>query len=89
VHTQAYVQSIFERLESLYGEALVSRAFGYLVCSRQGLSEHEWLDLLSCDEEVMPAVLQKPPAAEIRRLPSTLLKSLVNCNDPTETPNEL
>ena len=71
-HTMyAYVQSLFERLELHYGEVLVSRAFSYLACARQGLSEKEWLDLLSCDDEVMDAVLQyhQPP---IRRLPSAV-----------------
>jgi tetratricopeptide (TPR) repeat protein len=67
----AYVQSLFERLEFHYGDVLVSRAFAYLACARHGLSEKEWLDLLSCDDEVMDAVLQyhRPP---IRRLPSAV-----------------
>jgi tetratricopeptide (TPR) repeat protein len=71
-----FIQEIFNYLERYLGYELVSKAFSYLVCARQGLSERELMDVLSCDDEVMDAVLQyhKPPK---RRLPPAVFTRMM------------
>lgn len=49
------VRDFFKRLsmDISHGEMVVSRSLGYLAAAKNGLSEDELLDLLSCDEAVM------------------------------------
>jgi WD40 repeat protein len=57
------VRGMLDRLsgESQHGEVLVKRSLGYLAASKNGLSEHEILELLSTDEEVMDDFLARSP----------------------------
>ncbi|XP_064625675.1 NACHT domain- and WD repeat-containing protein 1-like [Lineus longissimus] len=65
------MKGLFERLETVHGERLVSHALGYITCARNGLSENELLDLLSCDDLVLNDVYEYfvPP---LRRFPPLL-----------------
>ncbi|KAK3084596.1 hypothetical protein FSP39_016054 [Pinctada imbricata] len=69
------INSLYKRLEVSHGEKLVSRALGYLTAARNGLSESELEDILSCDEDVLNDVYMywTPP---LRRLPPLLLVRL-------------
>ncbi|XP_069135457.1 NACHT and WD repeat domain-containing protein 2-like [Argopecten irradians] len=69
------IDKLFSKLESKHGEMFVSRTLGYLTASRNGLSESELEDVLSCDEDVLNDVYQfwVPP---VRRLPPLLLVRL-------------
>ena len=65
------LQRLYRRLETKHGAVIVSKAFGYLTASQNGLTELEMEDILSIDDEVLSDVFQfhVPP---IRRLPSIL-----------------
>ncbi|XP_060076014.1 NACHT domain- and WD repeat-containing protein 1-like [Ylistrum balloti] len=69
------IDSLFSKLETKHGEIFVSRTLGYLTASRNGLSESELEDVLSCDDEVLNDLYQfwVPP---VRRLPPLLLVRL-------------
>ncbi|CAH1787626.1 unnamed protein product [Owenia fusiformis] len=71
------INAFFERLEVYHGKVLVQTCFGLLSTARFGLSESELIDLLSCDDNVMDAVLQyhKPPE---KRLPYVVFARLMN-----------
>src|ERR1700746_3050171 len=64
---------LFERLsqEKNHGRLLVSRVTGYLVCSRNGLTESEMLDLLAGDEDYWNQFSQRIARHDLpsRRLP--------------------
>uniref|UniRef100_A0A8C9V818 NACHT and WD repeat domain containing 1 n=1 Tax=Scleropages formosus TaxID=113540 RepID=A0A8C9V818_SCLFO len=64
----------FQNLELKHGKQLVSSALGYIVSSRDGLSEAELCDLLSLDDEVLGEVYQDrlPPNHTLVRLPLLL-----------------
>ncbi|ESO97321.1 hypothetical protein LOTGIDRAFT_96720, partial [Lottia gigantea] len=66
------INDLFNRIEKLHGELLVSRALGYLTLSSGGLTEAELEDILSCDDDVLNDVYMywTPP---VRRLPPLLL----------------
>ncbi|XP_060071031.1 NACHT domain- and WD repeat-containing protein 1-like [Ylistrum balloti] len=72
---QDSITYLFSKLESKHGQMFVSRTLGYLTASRNGLSESELEDILSCDDSVLNDVYQywEPP---IRRLPPLLLVRL-------------
>ncbi|XP_033748500.1 NACHT domain- and WD repeat-containing protein 1-like [Pecten maximus] len=69
------IDNLFTKLETKHGEIFVSRTLGYLTASKNGLSESELEDVLSCDEDVLNDVYQfwVPP---VRRLPPLLLVRL-------------
>ncbi|KAM7140727.1 NACHT domain- and WD repeat-containing protein 1 isoform 3-T3 [Molossus nigricans] len=73
------------RLEQTHGQLLVARVLGYIVSSRQGVSEAELKDILSLDDEVLQAVYQDwtPPSKELLRFPPLLWvrlrRDLGNC----------
>nr|XP_033811856.1 LOW QUALITY PROTEIN: NACHT domain- and WD repeat-containing protein 1 [Geotrypetes seraphini] len=71
---QEAVCHLYQRLERLHGKVLVSHTLGYLVSSRNGLSEAELKDVLSLDDEVLADIYQywAPPSSEVIRLPSML-----------------
>lgn len=55
------IRNLFTRLSqaSQHGEMVVSRALGYIVATRNGLSEDELLDVLGLDEEFYAHMSQK------------------------------
>ncbi|XP_053385274.1 uncharacterized protein LOC123535609 isoform X2 [Mercenaria mercenaria] len=61
----------FGQLEIKYGEALVRRAIGYIAASRNGVTDHEMLDLLSLDDAVMGEIAPHYNLVR-RRVPSSL-----------------
>ncbi|KAK3734688.1 hypothetical protein QZH41_002106 [Actinostola sp. cb2023] len=69
------IHSLFDRVERIHGNILVSHALGYITASKNGLTETELEDLLSLDDEVLNDVFQywTPP---IRRLPPLLWKRI-------------
>lgn len=62
------LEEMFQKLATIHGEALVSRALGLISASKNGLATTELLDILALDEEVLDSVFQwwTPPT---RRLP--------------------
>ncbi|KAJ1085603.1 hypothetical protein NDU88_005733 [Pleurodeles waltl] len=72
--TRAAVRQLYGRLEKLHGKLLVSHALGYIVSSRNGLSETELKDVLSLDNEVISDIYQywAPPSKDVIRLPPLL-----------------
>lgn len=75
---RAAITFLFEELERKYGELLVSHALGYLTAGRQGLTDSELRDVLSCDDEVLDVVYQywDPPEETVIRIPSSVLKRI-------------
>ncbi|OWF44315.1 NACHT domain- and WD repeat-containing protein 1-like [Mizuhopecten yessoensis] len=69
------IDTLFSKLETSHGQIFVSRTLGYSTASRNGLSESELEDVLSCDDDVLNDVYQfwVPP---VRRLPPLLLVRL-------------
>ena len=65
------VQTIFQQLQTRYGTKLIHHALGYITAAKNGLSEGELEDVLSCDEEVLDELFEYfcPP---IRRIPPLL-----------------
>ncbi|KAG5850899.1 hypothetical protein ANANG_G00087280 [Anguilla anguilla] len=72
--TQEAVSLLFQHLEKKHGRQLISAALGYIVSSRDGLSEAELRDVLSLDDEVLADVYQYwlPPSLAFIRLPPLL-----------------
>ena len=50
------IHQIFQHLEDSYGEVLVRTALSFLTFSKEGISDNEMIDLLTCDETVMISV---------------------------------
>lgn len=55
----------FGQLELKIGESVVRRALGYITASRNGVTDHEMIDLLSLDDAVMSEIA--PHNALVRR----------------------
>ncbi|KAJ8374790.1 hypothetical protein SKAU_G00053700 [Synaphobranchus kaupii] len=72
--TQEAVALLFQHLEKKHGRQLISSALGYIVTSRDGLSEAELRDVLSLDDEVLADIYQYwlPPSTALIRLPPLL-----------------
>ncbi|XP_075681436.1 NACHT domain- and WD repeat-containing protein 1 [Rhinoderma darwinii] len=70
--TKEAVHQLYERLEKLHGKLLISHALGYIVASRNGLSEAELKDILSIDNDVLSDIYQywAPPSNDVIRIPS-------------------
>ncbi|KAM8960480.1 NACHT domain- and WD repeat-containing protein 1 [Pelodytes ibericus] len=70
-NTKAAVCQLYQLLEQLHGKTLVSHALGYIVASRNGLSEVELKDVLSLDDDVLSDIYQywAPPSNDVIRLP--------------------
>lgn len=62
---------LFERLDKKYGEIFIRHALAYITASKEGLSQTELEDILSCDDDVLDSLFQywTPP---MRRMPSLL-----------------
>eukprot|EP00051_Salpingoeca_urceolata_P000707 m.35483 g.35483 ORF g.35483 m.35483 type:complete len:1645 (+) comp10931_c0_seq1:360-5294(+) len=54
----------------------MKHAVGYLACSKEGLSEPELEDILSCDEDLLDAVYENWPDCPVRRVPPSLWSEL-------------
>lgn len=67
----------FGQMEIKYGEMFVRRAIGYIAASRNGITDHEMLDLLSLDDAVMAEVAPQY-ALSRRRIPPSLWYRLRN-----------
>eukprot|EP00794_Sanderia_malayensis_P012962 gene12962-14292_t len=65
------ISSLFERIERQHGRVFVRHALSYITVSKNGLTESELEDVLSCDEQVLEDVYQYwvPP---VRRIPPLL-----------------
>lgn len=61
----------FGQMEIKFGESLVRRALGYITASRNGVTDHEMLDLLSLDDAVMSDVASNFTLVR-RRVPPSL-----------------
>ncbi|KAJ8278725.1 hypothetical protein COCON_G00057910 [Conger conger] len=72
--TQEAVSLLFQHLEKKHGRHLIGAALGYIVSSRDGLSEAELRDVLSLDDEVLGDIYQYwlPPTLTFIRLPPLL-----------------
>eukprot|EP00118_Oscarella_pearsei_P010463 m.64383 g.64383 ORF g.64383 m.64383 type:complete len:1662 (+) comp35248_c0_seq9:54-5039(+) len=68
---RATILRLFDRLEKMHGRKLVSHSLGYLTAAKDGLSEAELEDILSCDDEVLSDVYQYWTPT-VRRLPPLL-----------------
>nr|XP_039254746.1 NACHT domain- and WD repeat-containing protein 1-like isoform X1 [Styela clava] len=66
------ISNFYDRLEKDHGKMFASRALGYLVAARDGVTENELQDLLSLDDEVMHDVYQywSPPSQDVARIPA-------------------
>ena len=65
------IMKLFERLETRYGCKLVHHALAYITAAKNGLSNTELEDILSCDDEVLEDIFEYwiPP---FRRMPPFL-----------------
>ncbi|OCU00805.1 NACHT domain- and WD repeat-containing protein 1 [Xenopus laevis] len=70
--TKDAVSLLYQCLEQLHGKLLVTHALGYIVASRNGLSEAELKDILSLDDEVLADIYQywAPPSNDLIRFPT-------------------
>ncbi|XP_069820529.1 NACHT domain- and WD repeat-containing protein 1 [Dendropsophus ebraccatus] len=71
-NTKEAVHQLYQRLENIHGKILISHALGYIVASRNGLSEAELKDILSIDNDVLADIYQywAPPNEDVIRIPS-------------------
>ncbi|KAG7487838.1 hypothetical protein MATL_G00027840 [Megalops atlanticus] len=76
--THEAISLLFQRLEKKHGRQLIGSALGYIVSSRDGLSEAELRDVLSLDDEVLADIYQYwlPPNPALIRLPPLLWSRL-------------
>ncbi|XP_022104320.1 NACHT and WD repeat domain-containing protein 2-like isoform X3 [Acanthaster planci] len=69
--TGAQMSAILDRLERRYGKVAVGHSLGYLCLARDGVSDAEMNDLLSCDDAVLDDIYpNKRPV--LRRAPTYL-----------------
>lgn len=68
------IELFFGNLEQKYGEQLVSSALGFITVGKNGISEIEMEDALSCDDKALAEVYQyhDPPVKGIVRIPPVL-----------------
>ncbi|XP_040273389.1 NACHT domain- and WD repeat-containing protein 1 [Bufo bufo] len=71
-NTKEAVHQLYERLENVHGKVLISHVLGYIVASRNGLSEAELKDILSIDNDVLSDIYQywAPPSKDVIRIPA-------------------
>ncbi|MBN1460726.1 MAG: DUF4062 domain-containing protein [Armatimonadetes bacterium] len=77
--TEGVIEDMLSRLEdeSNHGQTMLSKALGYLACGRNGLSEDELIDVLSCDGEVMDEFARRSPKSpKVDRLPAVIWSRL-------------
>ncbi|CAC5407383.1 unnamed protein product [Mytilus coruscus] len=72
---QGAINLLFENMEKKFGQVLISHALGYITVAENGISDLEWEDVLSCDDEVLDDVYRyhDPPVDGIVQMPPVLL----------------
>ena len=71
------VRDLFRSLERAHGAVLVSHALGYLSAARNGLSEDEFIGLLSADREVVEEIRRRSPESPpVEGLPTVIWSRL-------------
>jgi hypothetical protein len=62
-------------MEKKFGSILIGHALGYITVAINGISDIEWEDVLSCDDEVLDDIYRyhNPPVPGIVRLPPVLV----------------
>ena len=74
-HTvQGAINKLFDNMEVKFGKIVTSHALGYITIARDGISENELEDVLSCDDEALDDVYRyhNPPVEGIVRIPPVL-----------------
>lgn len=68
------IEGFLLNLESQYGAVFVRGALGYLTAGRDGLTDVELDDVLSCDDEVLNEVYKyhDPPILDSIRIPALM-----------------
>ncbi|XP_061198397.1 NACHT domain- and WD repeat-containing protein 1-like [Saccostrea echinata] len=71
---QGAINKLFDNLEIKFGKIITSHALGYITIARDGISENELEDVLSCDDEALDDVYRyhNPPVEGIVRIPPVL-----------------
>ncbi|XP_062618888.1 NACHT domain- and WD repeat-containing protein 1-like [Saccostrea cucullata] len=71
---QGAINKLFDNLEVKFGKIITSHALGYITIARDGISENELEDVLSCDDEALDDVYRyhNPPVDGIVRIPPVL-----------------
>ncbi|XP_052688159.1 NACHT domain- and WD repeat-containing protein 1-like isoform X1 [Crassostrea angulata] len=71
---QGAINKLFDNLEIKFGKTITSHALGYITIARDGISENELEDVLSCDDEALDDVYRyhNPPVDGIVRIPPVL-----------------
>ncbi|XP_064620122.1 NACHT domain- and WD repeat-containing protein 1-like [Lineus longissimus] len=74
------ILNLFEKLEDRYGKTFIRFALGYFTVGRNGLSDIELEDVLSCNDEVLNDVYHyhDPPVEGIVRIPTLLWSRVRN-----------
>ncbi|VDH96754.1 Hypothetical predicted protein, partial [Mytilus galloprovincialis] len=72
---QGAINLLFENMEKKFGQVLISHALGYITVAEYGISDLEWDDVLSCDDEVLDDIYRyhDPPVDGIVQMPPVLL----------------
>ncbi|XP_071146752.1 uncharacterized protein [Mytilus edulis] len=72
---QGAINLLFENMEKKFGQVLISHALGYITVAEYGISDLEWEDVLSCDDEVLDDIYRyhDPPVDGIVQMPPVLL----------------
>ena len=75
INEQLIIQRLFSRISKYHGQILVGTVFGLITRSKQGLSNAELEDIVSCDDLCLDAIFQywTPP---VRMLPSVLWRRI-------------
>ena len=76
ISVRGLLEDLFTRLEHQHSRPLVASALKYIEASKNGLTEDELMDVLSCDKEVLddfnqnsPTEKQKPIEQRLKKLP--------------------
>ncbi|XP_063447169.1 NACHT domain- and WD repeat-containing protein 1-like [Mytilus trossulus] len=72
---QGAINQLFDNMEKKFGQVLISHALGYITVAYNGISDIEWEDVLSCDDEVLNDIYRyhNPPVPGIVRMPPVLV----------------
>ncbi|XP_063446187.1 uncharacterized protein LOC134725872 isoform X2 [Mytilus trossulus] len=72
---QGAINQLFDNMEKKFGQVLISHALGYITVANNGISDIEWEDVLSCDDEVLDDIYRyhNPPVPGIVRMPPVLV----------------
>lgn len=72
---QGAINQLFDNMEKKFGSILISHALGYITVGLNGISDIEWEDVLSCDDEVLDDLYRyhNPPVPGIVRMPPVIV----------------